>query len=64
MDKEHAMLTRAQAAQRLGVSPERIRQLTVTGRLRCIQTPLGRLYHPADVLRLAEQRRGLETSSA
>jgi hypothetical protein len=64
MDKDQKMLTRAQVAQRLGVSPERIRQLTVSGQLRYIQTPLGRLYDPADVLCLADQRRRAQTHSA
>ncbi len=51
-----AQLTRAQVATRLGLSPERVRQLTVDGRLACTQTPLGRLYDQADVDAYAQVR--------
>jgi len=53
---EEADLTRGQVARLLDVSPERVRQLTVTGRLRCRQTPLGRLYSRADVEAVAAAR--------
>jgi excisionase family DNA binding protein len=64
MDKEEAMLTRAQAARLLDVSPERVRQLTVSGRLRCTRTPLGRLYRATEVQRLADERRRAGTPTA
>jgi excisionase family DNA binding protein len=50
-------LTRGQVATRLGISPERVRQLTFDGRLPCTQTPLGRLYKLSDVEALAHERR-------
>ncbi len=50
-------LTRGQVATRLAISPERVRQLTLAGRLPCTLTPLGRLYREADVQSLAEERR-------
>jgi excisionase family DNA binding protein len=49
-------LTRGQVATRLGISPERVRQLTIDGRLPCTQTPLGRLYKQSDVQALAHER--------
>ena len=52
------MLTTSQAARRLGLSSERVRQLSDQGALGCRRTPLGRLYDPADLARFAE-RRGL-----
>lgn len=55
-----AQLTRAQVSTQLGLSPERVRQLTVDGRLACTQTPLGRLYDQADVdayAQIQQQRR-------
>ena len=42
-------LTPGQAARRLRVSPQRIGQLARAGTLPSIPTPLGRLFHPADV---------------
>lgn len=45
-------LTGTQAAQRLGLSGERVRQLATRGqgrRLPSLVTPLGRLYHPDDI---------------
>ena len=49
-------LTRGQVATRLGISPERVRQLTIAGRLPCTETPLGRLYRDSDVQALAHER--------
>jgi hypothetical protein len=49
-------LSPAQAARRLSVIPERMRQLERAGRLPCWWTPLGRLFNPADVERLATER--------
>ena len=51
-----SLLTRGQVATRLGISPERVRQLTITGRLDCTVTPLGRLYRDSDVQALADER--------
>jgi len=38
------------------ISPERVRQLTIAGRLPCTQTPLGWLYRESDVQALAPDR--------
>lgn len=54
--EQQTMLTRGQVATRLGVSPERVRQLTIAGRLACTVTPLGRLYRDSDVQALAAER--------
>ena len=51
------MLTTSQAARVLDVSAERIRQFAAQGALKSTATPLGKLYDPADVHRLAEERR-------
>jgi excisionase family DNA binding protein len=53
---ETSPLTRGQVAARLGISPERVRQLTIDGRLPCTHTPLGRLYKLSDVEALAHER--------
>jgi excisionase family DNA binding protein len=50
-------LSTGQAAQRLGVSSERIRQLVHQGELAATVTPLGRLFSEADVDKLADVRR-------
>lgn len=55
MDKP-PLLTRSQVARRLGLSAEYVRQLTLSGRLDCQDTPLGRLYEAAEVDRLAAER--------
>ena len=47
----------ASVARQLGLSGERVRQLLRTGALPYVQTPLGRLIEPADVARLAAERR-------
>ena len=47
----------SQAATRLGVTPLRVRQLLSAGRIRRARTALGRLLDPADVERLAQERR-------
>lgn len=51
------MLTTAQAADILGVSAERVRQLVRTGELAAEMTPYGRLYARSDVEALRERRR-------
>ncbi len=53
---DEALITRSQVARLLGLSPERVRQLTLAGRLSCRRTPLGRLYDPAEVARFAATR--------
>jgi excisionase family DNA binding protein len=52
-------LTPAQAARILGVTTQRVRQLTQDGRLIFMQTPLGRLLDRESVeqLRLARESR-------
>ncbi len=49
-------MTASQAARRLGLSPQRIRQLMAAGKLAFVGTPLGRLIYRADVERLAAER--------
>jgi excisionase family DNA binding protein len=43
------MLTPAQAARVLGVTPERVRQLSDMGRIPVTRTALGRLYRRSDI---------------
>ena len=50
-------LSPVQAGRRLGVTPQRIVQLARAGEVEHVLTPLGRLLDPADVERLAEERR-------
>ena len=57
-------LTPTQAGRRLDLSAERVRQLTNAGVLGHVRTALGRLVDPADVERLAEQRRGRDGGAA
>jgi excisionase family DNA binding protein len=54
--QQRPTLTRGQVATRLGISPERVRQLTIAGRLPYTETPLGRLYLNSDVQALAHER--------
>ena len=49
-------LTPTQAAHRLGLSPQRVKQLLTTGQLPCVRTPLGALIDPEDVDRLITER--------
>ncbi len=53
---DDALLTCSQVAWLLGLSPERVRQLTLDGRLPCRSTPHGRLYDPAEVARFTATR--------
>jgi len=46
-----------EAAEILGVSSSRIRQLSLAGRLRHKQTPMGRIYRRTAIEALAEERR-------
>jgi excisionase family DNA binding protein len=52
-----------QAAQRLDLSTERIRQLTREGKLPCVQTPLGRLIPEEAVEQLAQRRQRKEDAA-
>jgi excisionase family DNA binding protein len=49
-------LSPTQAANRLGLSPQRVRQLVGEGKLAATITPLGRLISAADVTALAAAR--------
>jgi excisionase family DNA binding protein len=49
------LLPLSRVAVVLGVSRERVRQLTQEGKLPSVETPLGRLYREQDVLRAAEK---------
>lgn len=49
-------LTRGEAARLLHLSPERVRQLTLNGRLPFHPTPLGRLYAREDLQRFLAER--------
>ena len=49
-------MTPSQAANRLGLSGIRVRQLLSEGRIKHIRTPLGRLVSPSDVERLRAER--------
>lgn len=51
------MLSSGEAARRLRVSQESIRQWVRLGKLDCVETPLGRLFDPEDVERLAHERK-------
>ena len=51
-----AALTRGEASRRLGLSPERVRQLGQAGVLPYEQTPLGRLYDASAVDAYAVER--------
>jgi len=50
-------LTPSQAARRLEVSTQMVNRWMAVGRLPALTTPLGRLLDPADVGRLAEERK-------
>jgi hypothetical protein len=52
----HTTLTTSQVARHLGVSAERVRQITRAGRLVPVRTPLGCLYSVDDVDRFARSR--------
>lgn len=49
-------LSLGQAARRLGVSPQMVDVYCRTGKLTYVTTPLGRLFDPASVERLAKER--------
>lgn len=62
LEKQAEWLTPAQAANRLGISGQRVRQLLDAGRLNHIRTPLGRLVDPRDVETFAQLRQERRTS--
>jgi hypothetical protein len=47
----------SEAAKLLDTTQKWLSELARRGELACLQTPLGRLYDPGEVLRLAEARR-------
>lgn len=51
-------LTTSEAARLLEISVERVRQLVKEGTLKAKETPLGRLFDPQEVKRLAREREG------
>ncbi len=57
------MVTTGQAARRLEVSEERVRQLTRCGELKSVTTPLGRLIDARSVDELAERRQAQRTNT-
>lgn len=57
-------LTPGGAAQKLGISTVRVRQLANRGTLQPIWTPMGRLFDPAEVERLRRSREGLDGQPA
>ena len=57
MSTAQAMMSTAQAARAAGLSAERVRQRLRSGALPSVRTPLGYLIDPADIERLATQRR-------
>ncbi len=61
-DAAEARLTTGQAAQTLGVSADRVRQLAKEGRLPFVRTTLGRLYERDAVVALATRRLAERTS--
>jgi hypothetical protein len=56
--EDERVLSTAQAARILDVTPGRVLQLARAGRLQFTWTPLGRLFVQADVERLARERTG------
>ena len=53
---ETRLYTPSEAAQRLGVTPERVRQLLRAGRIPHVQTPLGRLIDANALDAIAQAR--------
>jgi excisionase family DNA binding protein len=52
------------AARRLGISPDRVRQLVDAGRVVSWRSPLGRLIDADDLERLARERAAAPTKGA
>lgn len=57
-------LTISQAAQKAGVTTQRIHQLAQEGKIRFTQTPLGRLFSEKDVEEFWLEREARKTRSA
>ena len=55
-DEVRALLSTAQVARRLGVTPVRVQQLRRRGRLRGVETALGYLFAPSEVAALELER--------
>jgi excisionase family DNA binding protein len=51
-----ALLSPTQAAQRAGISAQRLRQLADEGKVPAVRTALGRLFARADIDRLIKER--------
>ena len=49
-------LSLSQAANRLALSPQSVRNMADDGKLTCFRSPLGRLVAAADVERVAQER--------
>jgi len=65
VDAGAAELTPCQAAHRMGLTTQRIRQLCNDGYLEAVRTPLGRLISASSVVRLLEIRtRDTQTTPA
>ncbi len=56
LNRLNELLTVGDAARRLGLSTQRIRQLIADGQLPCTETRLGRLIMSADVDALGARR--------
>ncbi len=50
------MLRTGEAARRLGISQEALRSWVRRGKIRCVETPFGRLFERGEVNRLAVER--------
>jgi hypothetical protein len=59
MAQDELMLTPTQAAQRLGLSANRLRQMSRSLDLPCTITPLGRLFPASAIDALAQLRAGM-----
>jgi DNA-binding transcriptional MerR regulator len=57
------LLSTSAAAREVGVSAQLIRLLAKQGRIRSVDTAYGRLFDPADVRRLADERRSARAAA-
>jgi len=65
MDNRFLFLRTMDAAERLGCSTERVRQLEREGKLRAERTPSGqRIFYSNEVENLANQRAAIKASAA
>jgi len=53
---DERLLSLSQAGRRLDLSASRLRQMTDSGQLDCIRTPLGRLIRESDIEALRVER--------